>query len=196
MTSTELLQLSGVILTSLGGASAIIFGFSSWLGKVWASRLMEKEKAEFSRELASLSSRLTQDVESYKVKLKKSELLFEKEYEAASEFIALRWSFCPKYTGPDMEWEDACDEMAKNLGVVERKLDQFLSKNGAVIDENTQGLISTASGIAGQNNIEGNESNNIPIEARNAADDLFKDAGKMNEIQKILIAKLQVQTSI
>ena len=30
----EVLELSGVILGSLGSGAAIIFGFSSWLGKV------------------------------------------------------------------------------------------------------------------------------------------------------------------
>ncbi|EPC3543473.1 hypothetical protein ACRZCT_003096 [Aeromonas hydrophila] len=72
----ELLEIAGVILGSLGGGAAIIFGFSSWLGKVWANRLMEKEKAEHTRELESLRNRLTQDTESYKVKLKKSEFIF------------------------------------------------------------------------------------------------------------------------
>ena len=39
----EILELSSVILTSLGGSAAIIFGFSSRLGKGWANHLMEKK---------------------------------------------------------------------------------------------------------------------------------------------------------
>ncbi len=34
MNVTEVFKISGVILGSVGGAVAIIFAFSSWLGKV------------------------------------------------------------------------------------------------------------------------------------------------------------------
>ena len=34
---------------SLGGGAVIIFAFSSWLGKVWAVRILEKEKHELSK---------------------------------------------------------------------------------------------------------------------------------------------------
>ena len=32
----ELLEIAGVTLGALGGGAAIIFGSSSWLGKIWA----------------------------------------------------------------------------------------------------------------------------------------------------------------
>jgi hypothetical protein len=34
------------VIASLGGGGAIVLGFSGWLGKVWAERLMEKERHE------------------------------------------------------------------------------------------------------------------------------------------------------
>jgi hypothetical protein len=97
MELSEMFKLVGAILVSLGGGAAIIFGFSNWLGKVWANRLMEKEKATHARELESLRNQLTQDTESYKVKLKKSEFIFQKEYEAVSEFVLLKRSFLPTF---------------------------------------------------------------------------------------------------
>ncbi len=45
-------------ITSIGSAAAIIFGLSSWLGKVWANRLMESEKAAHARDLEKLRSEL------------------------------------------------------------------------------------------------------------------------------------------
>ncbi len=78
MEFSELIEIASVTLGALGGGAAIIFGFSNWLGKVWANKLMENEKAEHSRELESLRNRLTHDTESYKVKLKSQSLFLRK----------------------------------------------------------------------------------------------------------------------
>ena len=53
---TKLLELAAAILVSLGGGAANVLGFSSWLGKIWANRLMEKDKAEHAKELERLST--------------------------------------------------------------------------------------------------------------------------------------------
>lgn len=41
-------ELSGAILFSIGTAGAILFALSSWLGKVWANRILEQERNELS----------------------------------------------------------------------------------------------------------------------------------------------------
>lgn len=42
-------KFSIAILTSLGGGSAIVFLFSSWLGKAWATRILDKERHELEK---------------------------------------------------------------------------------------------------------------------------------------------------
>lgn len=42
------IELAGAILFSIGSAGAILFALSSWLGKVWANRLLEKERNELA----------------------------------------------------------------------------------------------------------------------------------------------------
>ena len=42
-------KFSTIILTSLGGGAVIVFAFSSWLGKVWATRILDKEKHELEK---------------------------------------------------------------------------------------------------------------------------------------------------
>lgn len=187
----ELLEIAGMILGSLGGGAAIIFGFSSWLGKVWANRLMEKEKAEHTRELESLRNRLTQDTESYKVKLKKSEFIFEKEYEAASEFVSLKRSFVPTYSHPNMDWYEACDEIAHNFHRIETALGSYLSKHGAVLTKETKDLLSYSIGIAGENKFD-ITSPDVPKEANTAADNLFK---KLDEAEECLLNQVHSQSS-
>ena len=46
------------ILGSVGGGGAIVAGLSSWLGKVWADRLMAKETAKFREDLERLTKQL------------------------------------------------------------------------------------------------------------------------------------------
>lgn len=176
----EVLELSGVILGSLGGGAAIVFGFSSWLGKVWANRLMEKEKAEHSQELESLRSRLTQDTESYKIKLKKSEFLFQKEFEAASEFVALKRSFLPTYSHPNMDWYDACDQIAHDLHKIETALSAYLSKHGAVLKSEVKELLSLSIGIAAENGFEITDQD-VPSHVNKAADELYNNLEKAEE---------------
>jgi len=58
----------GIVIAYLGGRSVVILGLSSWLGKVWASRILNKEieelrskykiiEAEYSIKFAALHSR-------------------------------------------------------------------------------------------------------------------------------------------
>ena len=44
----QLFELAGAILFSVGSAGVILFALSSWLGKVWANRILEHERNELS----------------------------------------------------------------------------------------------------------------------------------------------------
>ena len=50
----EIFEVSSAMVASLGGGAVVVLGFSGWLGKVWASRLMAKETAKQGEELATL----------------------------------------------------------------------------------------------------------------------------------------------
>ena len=186
----ELLELSGVILGSLGGAAAIIFGFSSWLGKVWANRLMTKEKAEYAQELESIKNRLVQDTESHKIKLKKSEFLFQKEFEAASGFVEFRQSILPEHYMPEMDWGDVEEDIANNFDRMEKWLKSFLGSHGAILPNEVKDLIELSIYKAGSN--KHYEKPNAPKAARNAAVEVYK---VIEEIEGKLIEKVQRQSS-
>jgi cell division protein FtsB len=76
----KIYKLSAAILTSIGSASLIIFALSSWLGKVWANRILEQEKKEHSK-----------DIEQYKSVLnhltKRHEIIFTKLHENRAHVI-------------------------------------------------------------------------------------------------------------
>lgn len=58
MDLSEVFELSAAILASIGGAGVIVFGFSSWLGKVWATRLMDKERHENQKKLTKITEEI------------------------------------------------------------------------------------------------------------------------------------------
>ena len=152
---SEILNISGALLGSLGGAAVIIFGFSSWLGKVWANRFMEREKAEYARELESLRNSLTQGIESHKFKLKISEFIFERQFQAASEFVSLRHNIISvPFIHPEMDWEEACALIAYDFEQIEKQLDSYISKHGAVLEKEVINLIYNASNEAGTGKFE------------------------------------------
>lgn len=54
----DILSIALTIIASLGGGGAIVFGLSTWLGKLWADRLMQRERQKHDIELEHLRSEL------------------------------------------------------------------------------------------------------------------------------------------
>lgn len=187
----ELFEISSVIIASIGGGGFMIFSLSNWLGKIWADRLMEKEKAAYAKELESLRNSLTQEIESYKIRLKKSEFIFQKEYEATSEFIALINSFLPRSSSPDMDSYVVCDYIARRFENIEEGLLDFVSKHGAVLKREVDNLITTAINIAGDNKFITDF--DVPSSANNAADELFRH---LKDAEEVLLHQLHSQSSL
>jgi hypothetical protein len=57
----DILQIALTFIASLGGGGLIVFGLSNWLGKVWADRLMQSERAKHDRELADYRAKLDRE---------------------------------------------------------------------------------------------------------------------------------------
>jgi len=51
MSWEEILKLMGAAIFSLGGGGVIVFALSSWLGKVWAGRILANETHQLTMEL-------------------------------------------------------------------------------------------------------------------------------------------------
>lgn len=212
LTKIEIIELSGAILFSMGGASAILFGFSSWLGKVWANRFMEKEKSIYLKELEAikiksneditkiktqsaeniemlksnyqkeielLKNNFVQETESYKIKLKKSEFIFQKQFDALSELTTINFELLGIYSRPDMDWEDACDEIVSQFHIIEKNLLIFLSKHGAILPTNVKDLVISCKSSAGSNKFEYDTNINV---LRNEASDFYDNIKKAEEL--------------
>lgn len=63
MTTTEAFEVAQAVIFALGGGAVLVFAFSSWLGKVWADRLMAKETAKYEQEIEHLKAALQQQLD-------------------------------------------------------------------------------------------------------------------------------------
>ena len=147
--------------------STVFVGATSWIAKAWATHSLSK------------------DSESYKIKLKKSEFLFEKEYEAATELTRLKRGIVPKKKFPEMDWGDACEHIADSFEHIENKLDSYLCVYNVVLGETIRQLIGDSVVIAA-------DRDSYDGSAGKKADELFK---KLKEAEKLLIAKVLSQSS-
>ncbi|MGA2047354.1 MAG: hypothetical protein ABSG96_06660, partial [Terracidiphilus sp.] len=66
---TSAFQLATAIIASLGGGCAIVFGLSSYLGRIWAERLTEKEKHKYADMLQAAKGELDKATNRYQVEL-------------------------------------------------------------------------------------------------------------------------------
>jgi len=65
MDISDIFKISGAILGSVGGAAVIIVGLSTWLGKVWANRIFEKDKLRYTSELEKVKNDLKRETEKH-----------------------------------------------------------------------------------------------------------------------------------
>lgn len=189
MTITEILEFSGAIIVSVGGAGAIIYKLSDYLGNIWANRLLVADKQKYAKEMEALKNEYVHDTESFKLKLKKSEFIFEKEFEAASSFVALFRSFLPRHAWPDMDFDDACEFIAMKFEKLETGVDSYLASHGAVLTNETVDLLVECIGLAGQNKF-GVNGGDVSKEAQDAANKCYE---KMRSAEALLIDKVHSQ---
>ncbi len=101
MNWNDVFKLSVAILTSVGGAALIIGAFSSWLGKVWASRILEKDKLKYSSELEKLKNQLQREAQ-------KHQLIFSLYFEGQFKLYNDLWlSLSELQEKVDNLWDEA-----------------------------------------------------------------------------------------
>jgi hypothetical protein len=88
MTIADAWRVALAVLASLGGGSLIVAALSSWLGKVWADRLMQRDRAKYSEELEKLRSSLEQSQRLLQGEIEKTIFVTKTHFE--TEFRILR----------------------------------------------------------------------------------------------------------
>ncbi len=137
------------VLTWFGGGVVVSGLVAKWISDHASQRWLQAHKGQLDQLLDTHKSQLSNEAERLKLSLKRQELIFSREIEAADALIKLHRDLYPKHTRPDMEWTDACEDIALRLGQVESSLDTFLAHHSAVIGDDVRAKVETALAEAG-----------------------------------------------
>jgi hypothetical protein len=77
----EAFQVAAAIIASIGGSSVIVAALSTWIGKIWANRLMQRDIARHQEDLERLKSELKRLESEHSVR-------FARLHERQAEVIA------------------------------------------------------------------------------------------------------------
>ncbi len=134
-TSEIVVNFGSSVVALLGGGGVVLVGICAFLSKFIADRTVESHKATLNEELERLKNELAKESEFHKLKLRKAEILFDRELEAVAEFSTLYRQIMPRYSHPDMDWDDACDNVAARFSTIEEQLENYLTKHAPVLTE-------------------------------------------------------------
>jgi hypothetical protein len=182
MTSAEIYQWLGQILPPLGGASVVAWG----VAKYFADRSIEKHKTELGQETERLKAELGRDAETHKWKLRKKEILFEKEFEAASEFFVLRRRIEPRFRHPDMDHAEAMEEVVDRFSSFQESLRSFIAKHGPALRTKNREELDQCQQIAENNQYAKHQGE--MREAEKAAEGFLK---KLEEIERRFVIEIR-----
>ena len=91
MTLKEVWEIAGAVILSLGGGGAIVVALSSWLGKVWASRILEEDRAKFARELERLKTDLDRTTRLLQGEIEKTLFVTKTHFETEFQILREIW---------------------------------------------------------------------------------------------------------
>lgn len=78
MEADNLLFIVLTVVSSVGRGGMVVFGLSSWLGKVWANRILESDRRRYSEEIDRLRHELEKTLHVHRIQ-------FETEFASLSE---------------------------------------------------------------------------------------------------------------
>lgn len=131
---TDVLKIVSGVIAALGGGGFIVAGLSSWLGKVWANRLMAEEKAKYEKELERLAKQLERKNYVSKVRFDAEFAIYRELSFAADNMVRKIFYF---YASGDMQVRDAQDieNRCGEACVCYSDFNHALAKNGAFISK-------------------------------------------------------------
>ncbi len=75
------LEIVATAIASVGGAGAIIWALSSFFGKMWANKILEKQKAEYQKDIEQYKSELSLELEKVKATNEKLTYISKVQYD-------------------------------------------------------------------------------------------------------------------
>ena len=146
-------EIAVILFAALLFGSLLTLLLASWIGRNWAARLQREQ----SRDQA--------------LRIKRSTLLLEREFEATSALVALLRQFLPTFHFPGMEWAAACNEIAYDFAKIDGALNDYLTRHGAVLPPEVMALLGEAIGLTREHRFK--ITSEVPPAASKAAASLY-----------------------
>ncbi|WP_299654147.1 hypothetical protein [uncultured Jannaschia sp.] len=137
------------VVGAIGGIASISAAVSGFVGRIVITRIVESYKSKLNLQLEKYKSELASLADRQRLLLKRQELMFEKEYAAASDFFRFYSGVVPDPWAPDLDWSDAQAEIAGNFHKHASELKKFLAVHTASISQPT--LMTLESAFASAN---------------------------------------------
>lgn len=129
------------VIALFGGLSAIAAAVAAFVSKALSDRWLEGHKSELQKEVEKLKSELGKEQETHKLLLKRKEILFSREIDAAKAFFELHQRVSPTYSFPDKEWSDVVEEVIEDFGKIEKELGNFVRDHGPFLAQDIRTLV-------------------------------------------------------
>ena len=137
MTWDDVFKIAVSIFVSIGGGATLLFGLSSWLGKIWAERILSSDRDRYNRQLEILKRDLSSDVEKLKsqlaLKLEISKRFSEKQFYLYNDLWS---SLCDLMIAGNNLWESATKEKAKEFAEQLKKTEDQILRSSLLIENN------------------------------------------------------------
>ena len=181
------------ILTISGASAVSVVLLLKTLVQTGITKAVE---LNFNKHLESYKLVLGKELESLKSSLKNSEIFFVRQLEALTALRGIFRKFIPKPNYPDMDWYEACEEIANSFSAHEKIIHEYLCTYDAVLPESVREHIEAASLIANNGTFEydyDSKSNDArpTKEAIESAEKLYESLkASINEFQSIIEEKI------
>lgn len=175
MELTVITQVAGTVIATLGGGAVVVAAFSGWLGKVWAEHLMQSATQGHEKELERIRDEYRADLEKLRIRLKKSEFIFEKEFAAASTLVEYHEQIIPLSQFANMHMDDVYVSIAHDFDEIEEWVKKFVAAHGAVLPDRVAKELMMAARTAGQFKFRVGQGLDEAVDTQtfNAAEDVY-----------------------
>lgn len=131
-------------VAALGGVAAVAGAVAKSVSDHASKKWLQENKGKLDEALETHKAALAKETEAHKLTLKRQELLFARELEAADAFMAVWRKIWPQSSRPNMDWHEACEDVALRLGTVEKLLEDYLERHSVAIGTSVREKIEKA----------------------------------------------------
>lgn len=121
MTALEAVKIAVATLTSIGLGGGIVVALGSWLGKVWASRILEGDRAHYQTVMATAAQEAQRTLEQLKGELQKRVLVHRVQFEAEFSAYQQIWQALMPAILASLQLRPIVDHIDENVSEEERK---------------------------------------------------------------------------